>query len=91
MPLGGVHDRGPRATPARSVRLVLTGAGGTDQMALDGSPTQGPADARVVVDTVAFCLELENRGGLSGFSALVTGDRSVAEDVFAAAATLALD
>jgi uncharacterized protein (TIGR03083 family) len=80
------------ATPARSVRLVLTGpAGGTYQMALDGSSSSGQADTRVVVDTVAFCLALGNRVDLAGSGAIVAGDRSVAEAVFTGASTLALD
>ena len=84
--------RAGRAQPGRTVRVVLTGAGGgTCDMNLDGTPVTRRADAHVVVDAVEFCRVVGNRADLVTAHALVQGDASVASDLFVGAAALALD
>jgi uncharacterized protein (TIGR03083 family) len=79
----------------RSVRLVLTGAGGgawslggaaeRDQPAGD----RPPPDARIVADAEAFCRLAARRLPAEELDAEVAGDRAVAAEVLAAAAVLA--
>jgi uncharacterized protein (TIGR03083 family) len=76
----------------RAVRLVLTGAGGgTWDVNLDGADDARPHAARVVVDATQFCRVVGNRADLDSSGAIVTGETTVAADVFVGAAALALD
>lgn len=84
--------RGNPERPAQ--RLVLTGAaGGTWRIpspeagALRGPPT----GAVVVMETVGFCRLVANRLDPSAGVVSVSGDPEVANELFAAAASLALD
>jgi uncharacterized protein (TIGR03083 family) len=79
-----------------TVRLVLTGAaGGTWDIPLRApAPGRGdfaPSGTVVVVDAAAFCRVVANREGLTGSGAAVVGNVALAEDLFAGAASLALD
>ena len=84
-----------RARPGRAVRLVLTGpGGGTWDVGLDPAGAADPLPpigARVVVDGSAFCRVVGNRSDRARSGGLVTGDETLADDVFAGAAALALD
>lgn len=76
----------------RAVRLVLTGpGGGTWNVNLDGADEPRPHAAMVVVDATHFCRVVGDRADLTSTGAIVSGDLSVARDVFAGAAALALD
>ena len=87
--------RAQRARPGRAVRLVLTGpGGGTWDVGLDPSGTPDPcppAEARVVVDGSAFCRVVGNRSDRARSGGVVSGDETLVDDLFAAAAALALD
>jgi uncharacterized protein (TIGR03083 family) len=93
LPAGMARAHGDPA--GRSVRLVLTGAGGgTWPAALaagaDRDSPPAPA-ARIVADTVMFCRLVANRADPKTFPAQVSGDEELARDVFAGAAALAFD
>lgn len=72
----------------RGTRVVLTGPGGRTWQR-DGE-SKDP-DVRIVMDAVEFCRLVANRVDLGAVPAVVTGDRSLADGLFAAAAGLALD
>ena len=82
---------------AGNVRLVLTGpGGGTWDIRLGEAEvrraTLGSAfAAHVVADTAEFCRVIANRADLSSSGAIVREDRSAADALFTAAASLALD
>jgi uncharacterized protein (TIGR03083 family) len=85
----------------RRARIVLTGTGGgTWQTKLGDDPhgpgpgdpgSDGPVDVRIVVDAVDFCRLVANRKDPAAIATVVTGDGALAEDLFAGAASLALD
>jgi uncharacterized protein (TIGR03083 family) len=88
--------RADRPGDGRRARIVLTGAGGgTWQTQLgtgpDGRRSEGPVDVRIVVDAVDFCRLVANRKDPGAIATVVTGDGALAEDLFAGAASLALD
>jgi uncharacterized protein (TIGR03083 family) len=88
--------RADRAGDGRCARIVLTGTGGgTWQTQLgtgsDSARSEGPVDVRIVVDAVDFCRLVANRKDRAAIATVVTGDGALAEDLFAAAASLALD
>jgi len=93
-------SRADRPVGDRSARIVLTGpGGGTWQTALgtafgaepaDSRP-EGPVSVRIVVDAVEFCRLVANRADPEALAAVVTGDTSLASDLFAGLTTLALD
>jgi hypothetical protein len=88
--------RADRAGGGRCARIVLTGTGGgTWQTQLgtgpDSARSEGPVDVRIVVDAVDFCRLVANRKDPAAIATVVTGDGALAEDLFAAAASLALD
>jgi uncharacterized protein (TIGR03083 family) len=69
-------------------RVVLTGPGGRTWQRRGG--TGGP-EVRIVMEAVEFCRLVANRIDLGAVPASVTGDRDLADRLFAAAAALALD
>lgn len=79
--------RAERARPGRTFRLVLTGPGGGTWSV----PDQGAAEARLVVDAVAFCRVVANRLEPDDAHVIVSGDAALASDVLVGAAALALD
>jgi uncharacterized protein (TIGR03083 family) len=88
--------RAGRSRQQASVRLVLTGMGGGSWDIPLGQPARGtsqpPASSTVVVvDAPGFCRVVGNREDLGGSGAVVLGDLDLAEDLFAGAASLALD
>ena len=88
--------RSGRPGNARRARIVLTGpGGGTWQTQLgttpQATPPQGPVDVRIVLDAVDFCRLVANRMDQAAIATVVTGDEALAQDLFAAAASLALD
>lgn len=85
-----------RAPEGEAVRLVLTGrAGGAWDMPsgrrASGTAGAPPAATVVVVDAADFCRVVANRADLAASGATVLGDRRRAEELFARAASLALD
>lgn len=85
-----------RAPEGEAVRLVLTGkAGGAWDMPsgrrASGRAGAPPAATVVVVDAADFCRVVANRAELAASRATVLGDRRRAEELFARAASLALD
>jgi len=90
--------RARRGVRGRSARIVLTGPGGgtwlTDldpDTVPDGARPQRPAHVRIVLDAVDFCRLVANRVDAATLAPVVTGDGSLAQDLFAGAASLALD
>lgn len=92
--------RAGRPRAGHRARIVLTGpGGGTWQTALDthaddgadGVGLEGPVDVRIVVDAAEFCRLVANRVDPAALAAIVTGDGSLAADLFAGITTLALD
>jgi len=89
--------RAARTRAHRTARLVLIGAGGgTWDVPLDGTQQaaivgQQKTDTQVVIDAAAFCRVVGDRLDLSGSAAAVRGEVSLAADLFAGAAALALD
>jgi uncharacterized protein (TIGR03083 family) len=72
----------------RGTRVVLTGPGGRTWLRDGGSSVP---DVRIVMGAVEFCRLVANRIDLGAVPASVTGDRDLADGLFAAAAGLALD
>jgi uncharacterized protein (TIGR03083 family) len=73
------------------VHLVLTGPGGGTWDVLLGEGGRDPASVRIVTGTVGFCRLVANRVTPADLDLDITGDRSRAAGVLAAAAALALD
>ncbi len=70
----------------RTVRLVLTGAGGgTWDQALDLGAGPGHADATVVVDVVDYCRLAARRVTPAQLDAVIEGDRELAQRVLVGA------
>jgi len=91
----GLRRSGRRAD-GRSARIVLTGPGGgtwqTDLGALPGqTPAAGRTDVRIVLDAIDFCRLVANRVDPATLTTVVSGDDALARDIFAGAASLALD
>jgi uncharacterized protein (TIGR03083 family) len=91
----GLRQSG-RPGNGRWARIVLTGpGGGTWQTQLspapDGTSPEGPVDLRIVLDAVDFCRLVANRMDPAAIATVVTGEEALAQDFFAAAASLALD
>jgi uncharacterized protein (TIGR03083 family) len=75
--------------PGRTARIVLTGDGGGDwTMALDGGAVGEPA-VELTVDVVDWCRRVGDRVAPDELQYTVRGDVRVAEDLVAAAASLA--
>jgi len=77
-------------------RVVLTGPGGRTWQAAPtgagpGRAGPAPVGVRIVMEAVDFCRLAANRVDPLGVPATVTGDRDGAQELFAAAAALALD
>ena len=94
LPIGLARAGSPRQQA--SVRLVLTGMGGGSWDIPLGQPVTGTSEPSasntvVVVDAAGFCRVVGNREDLAGSGAVVLGDPDLAEDLFAGAASLALD
>jgi uncharacterized protein (TIGR03083 family) len=85
-----------RSGAGSSARVVLTGpGGGTWQTGLgaasDAHRHEGPVDVRIVVDAVDFCRLVANRIDPDALESVITGDGTLALDLFTGAASLALD
>lgn len=91
--LPGALAQGDGRLSHEPARLVLTGpGGGTWDVPLDADvESRTRAATRIVVDAVAFCRVVGNRADLETTGAVVSGDTSMAEELFAVAAALALD
>jgi uncharacterized protein (TIGR03083 family) len=74
-----------------TVRLVLTGPGGGTWDVAVGEGTADPVAVGIVTDVVGFCRLVANRVTPADLDPHVTGDRSQAARVLAAASLLALD
>lgn len=85
-----VAGAGHTVRPLR-LRLVLTGGGGGSWDVEVGDPPPGPAPTTIVVDAVAFCRLVANRGTPDDLDVHVTGERARVAEVLTAAASLALD
>ncbi len=88
--------RADRSGDGRWARIVLTGpGGGTWHTALGssshGERPEGRADVRIVVDAVDFCRLVANRIDPAALAAVVTGERTLAQDLLVGATSLALD
>ncbi len=85
-----------RTGDGRVARIVLTGAGGgtwqthLGMSAGDSSPV-GAVDVRIVADAVDFCRLVANRIDPADLATTVTGDATLARDIFDGAVSLALD
>lgn len=80
-----------RDVDGRSARIVLTGAGGGVWEKRFGPACTDPIAVRIVADAVSFCRLVANRVDPATFPADISGDDTLARDVFAGAAALALD
>jgi len=89
VPAGMARVRGPR--PSRPIRLVLTGPGGGAWTLPVEAGTGARGEARVVMDAVEFCRLVANRRDPADGGVLVSGDDTLAADLLAGAAALALD
>ena len=79
-----------RGRPERTARLVLSGAGGGDWLvAMGGGDPGGHVDVVLTADAVEWCMLVGDRVAPTEIAVTVDGDRSLADDLLAAAPALA--
>jgi len=83
--------RAGREPDGRAGRLVLTGPGGGTWAKAIGAKDAESTDVRLVADAVGFCRLVANRVAPADLGAVVSGDRSLADDILVGANALALD
>ena len=79
-----------RLRPGRTVRLVLTGAGGGEWLAGMGGDEPGDdVDVTITADAVAWCRLVGDRIRPGELPCAIDGDQELAQDMLAAAPALA--
>jgi uncharacterized protein (TIGR03083 family) len=91
--LPAAMDAAGRAHPAKAIRLVLTGAGGSTRLVnlSATSPTPATVVAEVCLPAERLCRLLAGRPDASSTTVDIEGDSSVATDFLTVAATMGCD
>jgi uncharacterized protein (TIGR03083 family) len=86
-------DAAGRAHPYKSIRLVLSGDGGSTRLVdlSAGNPTPATVVAEISLPAERFCRLLAGRLASSSTSARIDGDSSIANDFLTVAATMGCD